>query len=111
MHKWKRPRSNRDRVRQVDPLQQNATVLPLESLIAPLSQCCLIYIKQLQSSALHHGGIPQDKLPDLTVVSQNQSPSCQAVTALFFRAFVNVTQLDTDGLYKTTTVWPLGRRS
>lgn len=111
MNKWKRPRSNRDRVRQVDPLQQNATVLPLQSLVVPLSQCCLVNFKQLQSGALHHSGIAQDQLPDLTVVGQNQSPSCQAVTALLFGALVNVTQLNTDGLYKTTTVWPLGRRS
>lgn len=108
LYRWERSRSNRNSGRQVYPLKKNTAVLPLQSPVVPLHQRCLIYVKQLQSSALHDSGITQDQLPDLPVVSDNQSPSCQSVTALFFGALVNVTQLDTDGLYKTTAAWPLG---
>lgn len=68
---WERYRSNRNGGRQVDPLQQNTTFLPLQSLIVPLNESRLIYIKQLQSSALHDYTVAQDQLSDLTVVPEN----------------------------------------
>lgn len=50
---WERYGSNRNGSRQVDPLQQNITFLPLQLLVVPLNKSCLINIKQLQSRALH----------------------------------------------------------
>lgn len=75
----------------------------------PLNQCCVAYIHQLQGGLLHNSSIGQNALPDFLVVLQDEDPPGHCACPLLFWAFMDGTELNKNGLYQATTIWPLGK--